>query len=168
MTSPLIIPTRGGKEPELVKSKSLILEDNPNFQASLTKTLGGSFQKEPSLEARINHQIHTHHDSGTSTLHRLSLVLFLLTPLPHTGEGNFVLTCFHKDIDHVDVDAYGIHTNRLFRNAAAPILYEQALARETGSAVTSTGALVTSSGHKTGTYTILFISCISYISHIST
>ncbi len=56
------------------------------------------------------------------------------------------------DIDHVDVDVYGIHTNRLFRNAAIPILYEQALARETGSALTSTGALVTSSGHKTGNY----------------
>eukprot|EP01111_Echinosteliopsis_oligospora_P003774 TRINITY_DN1592_c1_g1_i1.p1 TRINITY_DN1592_c1_g1~~TRINITY_DN1592_c1_g1_i1.p1 ORF type:complete len:600 (-),score=201.36 TRINITY_DN1592_c1_g1_i1:91-1890(-) len=58
----------------------------------------------------------------------------------------------HGDADfiHTAVDAYGIHTHRLFRNAAVPILYEQALARETGSALTSTGALVTSSGAKTG------------------
>lgn len=123
MSSPLLIPTRMGLkgEPELVKSKSLILEDNPNFQESLAKTLGGSYKQESTLEAKLNnthlHEQHTHHDT---------------------------------DIDHVDVDAYGIHTNRLFRNAAVPILYEQALARETGSAVTSTGALVTSSGHKTG------------------
>jgi phosphoenolpyruvate carboxykinase (ATP) len=109
-------------EPELVRaqSKSLILEDNVNFQESLAKTLGGSYKQESTLEAKLNNahiHDHTHHDN---------------------------------DIDHVDVDAYGIHTNRLFRNAAVPILYEQALARETGSAVTSTGALVTSSGHKTG------------------
>eukprot|EP01110_Echinostelium_bisporum_P010798 TRINITY_DN433_c0_g1_i1.p1 TRINITY_DN433_c0_g1~~TRINITY_DN433_c0_g1_i1.p1 ORF type:complete len:348 (-),score=123.63 TRINITY_DN433_c0_g1_i1:249-1292(-) len=58
---------------------------------------------------------------------------------------------FHDvDIDHVDVDAYGIHTKKIFRNAAVPILYEQALARETGSALTNSGALVTKSGAKTG------------------
>jgi phosphoenolpyruvate carboxykinase (ATP) len=110
----------GKGEPELIKSKSLILEDNLNFQESLAKTLGGSYKKDSVLETQMNsHHItdHRHHDN---------------------------------DIDHVDVDAYGIHTNRLFRNAAPAILYEQALARETGSAVTSAGALVTRSGHKTG------------------
>jgi phosphoenolpyruvate carboxykinase (ATP) len=56
------------------------------------------------------------------------------------------------DIDHVDIDAYGLHTKRLYRNASVPLLYEQALARETGSALTSTGALVTSSGSKTGVF----------------
>jgi len=55
-----------------------------------------------------------------------------------------------KDTDHIDVDIYGLHAKRVFRNAAPAILYEQALARETGSAVTNTGALVTMSGAKTG------------------
>lgn len=54
------------------------------------------------------------------------------------------------DVDHVDVDIYGLHTKSVYRNAAPPILYEQALARETGSAVSSTGALITCSGQKTG------------------
>lgn len=62
------------------------------------------------------------------------------------------LTFSLTDIDHAIVEPYGLHTKIVYRNAAASILYEQALARETGSALTSTGALVTSSGHKTGLF----------------
>eukprot|EP01113_Clastostelium_recurvatum_P033599 TRINITY_DN445_c0_g1_i2.p1 TRINITY_DN445_c0_g1~~TRINITY_DN445_c0_g1_i2.p1 ORF type:complete len:607 (+),score=134.11 TRINITY_DN445_c0_g1_i2:73-1821(+) len=59
---------------------------------------------------------------------------------------------FHleSDVDKFDIEGYGINIHRIFRNAAVPILYEQALAREAGSTLTSTGALMTRSGAKTG------------------
>lgn len=57
----------------------------------------------------------------------------------------------HKDsdIDHVDMEDQGIST-RILRNTAVPILYEQALLREAGTTVTSTGGLSVRSGAKTG------------------
>lgn len=56
----------------------------------------------------------------------------------------------YGDVDHVDVEEYGIHTSKVFRNPAVPILYEQALKNEAGSSITDTGALVVRSGAKTG------------------
>lgn len=44
----------------------------------------------------------------------------------------------------------GIDKSKLFRNTSPAVLYEDALKYETGSAITSSGALATSSGHKTG------------------
>lgn len=54
------------------------------------------------------------------------------------------------DIDHLDLEDQGIATHNILRNTAIPILYEQALLRETGTAITSTGALIVRSGAKTG------------------
>ena len=44
----------------------------------------------------------------------------------------------------------GLDATKLRRNISVPQLYEEALQFEEGSAITDTGALVTSSGHKTG------------------
>ncbi|RMG18910.1 MAG: phosphoenolpyruvate carboxykinase (ATP) [Planctomycetota bacterium] len=46
--------------------------------------------------------------------------------------------------------AHGLEVAEVLRNPAVPILYEQALRHEEGSAITSTGALVAMSGEKTG------------------
>jgi len=102
------------------KPKSLILEDNPEFQASLSKTLEGV-----KSNGHHHHQHHHHHDHHKHD-HR------------------------DADVDHLNIEPYGLHNTLVFRNASPAVLYEQALALETGSALTSTGALVTSSGHKTG------------------
>lgn len=129
------------------KPKSLILEDNQEFQDSLTKTLGGVLPPKTSNghhhdhhHDHHHHHKHDHRDSGKNITSKL---------FPHFA---LLINLFLSDIDHLNVEPYGLHTKLLYRNAAASILYEQALARETGSALTSTGALVTSSGHKTGTY----------------
>jgi len=45
---------------------------------------------------------------------------------------------------------HGITVTRVHRNPAVPVLYEQALATDTGAAITDTGALVALSGQKTG------------------
>ena len=44
----------------------------------------------------------------------------------------------------------GFDKNKLFRNTSVAVLYEDALKYESGSAITSSGALATFSGHKTG------------------
>ena len=44
----------------------------------------------------------------------------------------------------------GFDKNKLFRNSSVAVLYEDALKYENGSAITSSGALATFSGHKTG------------------
>lgn len=49
-----------------------------------------------------------------------------------------------------DLSRYGIHHARVLRNAAPPVLYEEALRFDEGSAITDTGALVIYSGAKTG------------------
>ncbi|MGL4593661.1 MAG: phosphoenolpyruvate carboxykinase (ATP) [Thermoguttaceae bacterium] len=49
----------------------------------------------------------------------------------------------------LDLSSYGIHVPRVLRNAAPARLYEDAIVREQA-AVTSTGALINSSGEKTG------------------
>eukprot|EP01027_Heterolobosea_sp_BB2_P026996 GEZU01042148.1.p1 GENE.GEZU01042148.1~~GEZU01042148.1.p1 ORF type:complete len:587 (+),score=241.51 GEZU01042148.1:203-1963(+) len=54
------------------------------------------------------------------------------------------------DVDHIDLEDQGIGCQQILRNPSVPILYEYALQREKGSAITSTGALVTRSGAKTG------------------
>ncbi|MEZ5965807.1 MAG: phosphoenolpyruvate carboxykinase (ATP) [Planctomycetota bacterium] len=49
----------------------------------------------------------------------------------------------------VDLSKYGIHVKNVLRNASPPILYEQAVRRGEGQ-ITSSGALATRSGAKTG------------------
>jgi phosphoenolpyruvate carboxykinase (ATP) len=46
--------------------------------------------------------------------------------------------------------AHGIHVETVLRNPSPPLLYEMALSREPGTAITSTGAMVALSGAKTG------------------
>ena len=48
------------------------------------------------------------------------------------------------------LDKYGIDVDRVIRNAPAARLYEEAIMYEPGTAITATGALVASSGDKTG------------------
>jgi phosphoenolpyruvate carboxykinase (ATP) len=48
------------------------------------------------------------------------------------------------------LEKQGIHVARVLRNPAPAALYEQGLVRESGTAITSTGALVALSGAKTG------------------
>eukprot|EP00761_Pharyngomonas_kirbyi_P011412 gb/GECH01011437.1/.p1 GENE.gb/GECH01011437.1/~~gb/GECH01011437.1/.p1 ORF type:complete len:565 (+),score=157.37 gb/GECH01011437.1/:1-1695(+) len=64
------------------------------------------------------------------------------------------ITDYHKqldtDIDHVDLEDQGIQISNIVRNPSVPYLYESALSKEVGSAMTSTGALVARSGTKTG------------------
>eukprot|EP01132_Coremiostelium_polycephalum_P001088 gene1088-1379_t len=54
------------------------------------------------------------------------------------------------DIDNLHLDDHFTGKSKIFHNPAVPILYEQALAFETGSAITNSGALITRSGVKTG------------------
>ncbi len=49
-----------------------------------------------------------------------------------------------------DLSRYGIHHPRAMRNAVPPVLYEEALRFDEGSAITDSGALVIYSGAKTG------------------
>lgn len=49
-----------------------------------------------------------------------------------------------------DLSKHNINVKTVFRNVAPAKLYEEALKREEGSAISSTGALVVSSGEKTG------------------
>jgi len=49
-----------------------------------------------------------------------------------------------------DLSKHNINVRTVFRNVAPAKLYEEALKREEGSAISSTGALVVSSGEKTG------------------
>lgn len=44
----------------------------------------------------------------------------------------------------------GLDTSRIYHNASVAVLYEEALKHEEGTLITSTGALATSSGSKTG------------------
>jgi len=58
-----------------------------------------------------------------------------------------------EDIEHIALSSYcGINTEvtDVWRNPAPPILYEHALRFEKGSAISSTGALICSSGARTG------------------
>lgn len=80
-----------------------------------------------------------------------------LASSPITSEGAALLQAHaqhhHKDlgdVDHVNVEEYGLTGQKILRNAAVPILYENALQREKGTAITNTGALITRSGAKTG------------------
>lgn len=62
---------------------------------------------------------------------------------------------FHKsqgDVEHVSLEKHDIllQENLILRNASVPVLVEKALQHEQGSALTSTGALMTRSGVKTG------------------
>lgn len=54
------------------------------------------------------------------------------------------------DVDHLNLEEHGINIHNISRNVPIPIYYEHALAKEKGTALTSTGALVTRSGAKTG------------------
>ncbi len=59
---------------------------------------------------------------------------------------DFVHHCeFEKEIE-----TKGLRVKKIFHNASAPVLYEEALRHELGSYITSTGALAVSSGQKTG------------------
>ena len=60
-----------------------------------------------------------------------------MTTLTHVQELNETANI---DYNHVDIQY----------NPSVPVLYEDALVHEHGSAITSTGALATSSGNKTG------------------
>jgi phosphoenolpyruvate carboxykinase (ATP) len=50
----------------------------------------------------------------------------------------------------INIKQHGINVNNILRNPSPGKCYEQALNRETGSAISSTGALIALSGHKTG------------------
>ena len=50
----------------------------------------------------------------------------------------------------LSLQKYGIEATRVFRNASPAVLYEEALRRESGSAISATGALIALSGEKTG------------------
>jgi phosphoenolpyruvate carboxykinase (ATP) len=50
----------------------------------------------------------------------------------------------------LSLEQYGITVKEIIRNAAPAVLYEHALRREKGSAISSTGALICTSGEKTG------------------
>ncbi len=63
-------------------------------------------------------------------------------PLPPSPEEREPLTA--------SLGREGITVERIYRNAGPPILYEQALRYEPGTAVSSTGALIALSGEKTG------------------
>ncbi|EFC35800.1 predicted protein [Naegleria gruberi] len=55
-----------------------------------------------------------------------------------------------EDSVHQELESYGITARRVYHNASVPVLYEQALKHERGTALTCTGALVAFSGQKTG------------------
>ena len=50
----------------------------------------------------------------------------------------------------ISLEQYGINVNTVIRNATAPKLYEEALANEPDSSISSVGALIVSSYEKTG------------------
>ena len=50
----------------------------------------------------------------------------------------------------ISLEQYGINVNTVIRNATAPKLYEEALAHEPDSSISSVGALIVSSYEKTG------------------
>ncbi|MFM1877845.1 MAG: hypothetical protein RLZZ241_711 [Bacteroidota bacterium] len=50
----------------------------------------------------------------------------------------------------IDLTQYGIQVKSIYRNTAVPILYEIALRKEAGTAISDTGALLVYSGEKTG------------------
>lgn len=57
------------------------------------------------------------------------------------------------DLEHINLETYyGINLTKtnVWRNPAPPVLYEHALKHEQGSAISSTGALICSSGSRTG------------------
>eukprot|EP01067_Filipodium_phascolosomae_P001578 Filipodium_phascolosomae@DN2030_c0_g1_i1.p1 len=49
-----------------------------------------------------------------------------------------------------DLEGWGINVRELYYNASPAVLYEQALAHEKGTVISSTGALIVKSGKKTG------------------
>ncbi|MBT8219636.1 MAG: phosphoenolpyruvate carboxykinase (ATP), partial [Bacteroidia bacterium] len=51
---------------------------------------------------------------------------------------------------HFDLKQYGIDVKEIHRNTSVPVLYEIALRREKGTAISDTGALLVYSGEKTG------------------
>lgn len=55
-----------------------------------------------------------------------------------------------KELFEVLSHECGLDTSRIYRNVSVAVLYEEALKHEEGSAITSTGALATTSGAKTG------------------
>ncbi|PRP73557.1 phosphoenolpyruvate carboxykinase [Planoprotostelium fungivorum] len=58
-----------------------------------------------------------------------------------------------EDIEHIGLKSYcgiNLETTDVWRNPAPPVLYEHALRFEKGSAISSTGALICSSGARTG------------------
>mmetsp|Transcript_21008 Transcript_21008/g.29470 ORF Transcript_21008/g.29470 Transcript_21008/m.29470 type:complete len:569 (+) Transcript_21008:93-1799(+) len=72
-------------------------------------------------------------------------------PTVPTSSGSFHVG--QEDLDHLDLEHYyGINLKKtnVYRNPAVPILYEEALRHEKGSAISSTGALICSSGERTG------------------
>lgn len=50
----------------------------------------------------------------------------------------------------INIEQHGINVRNIFRNPSSGQCYEQALSREAGSAISSKGALIAISGHKTG------------------
>lgn len=87
-TSPLVIPTARKADAVAVEQKSVILEDNPDFQASLQKTLGGSFKQDSTLEAAFAKKTSFHHhDHGIFDI----LFIFLSSVLiPHPFFSNYL------------------------------------------------------------------------------
>ncbi|ELR25700.1 phosphoenolpyruvate carboxykinase [Acanthamoeba castellanii str. Neff] len=55
-----------------------------------------------------------------------------------------------EELESVSLEYTGIHIHNIIRNPSVPKLYELALKHESGTAVTSTGALVCKSGKHTG------------------
>jgi ATP-dependent phosphoenolpyruvate carboxykinase len=56
----------------------------------------------------------------------------------------------YDELESVDLEPRGIRIHNILRNPSVPKLYEMALRHESGTAVTSTGALVCTSGKHTG------------------
>eukprot|EP01092_Planopodium_desertum_P000687 TRINITY_DN1104_c0_g1_i2.p1 TRINITY_DN1104_c0_g1~~TRINITY_DN1104_c0_g1_i2.p1 ORF type:complete len:430 (-),score=100.52 TRINITY_DN1104_c0_g1_i2:481-1770(-) len=58
----------------------------------------------------------------------------------------------HIDLEHINIKFTGIHLDKdhVLRNPSVPLLYENALKYEKGTAVSSTGALMCYSGSRTG------------------
>eukprot|EP01117_Protostelium_nocturnum_P003626 TRINITY_DN1490_c0_g1_i1.p1 TRINITY_DN1490_c0_g1~~TRINITY_DN1490_c0_g1_i1.p1 ORF type:complete len:582 (-),score=185.74 TRINITY_DN1490_c0_g1_i1:69-1814(-) len=72
---------------------------------------------------------------------------------PRASKSAHLRTASVEDIDHIELSSYcGINTEvtDVWRNPAPPVLYEHALRYEKGSAISSTGALICSSGARTG------------------
>ncbi|GAM18142.1 hypothetical protein SAMD00019534_013170 [Acytostelium subglobosum LB1] len=69
---------------------------------------------------------------------------------PPSSPGHTHADSLDAQVDSLHLDEHFTKANTIFHNPPVPVLYEQALAFETGSAITSTGALITRSGAKTG------------------